>query len=456
MKFPKPKFSLRTLLILVLLIGSAGGLWYRWAPWHEIKVIPANYVAASENRKQLLTVIEKDDAQDDVTVWDFDLLQEVCKIKFEAPHSNRQKYTFTPGDRWVLAQSFFDDYRPDESFLAYSRLFDAETGQDVFPNEGEITQIRAQHGGRQIGVSYTAKSPEIWVADDGRLRGIDLSNLRRQFGANFDEELPGLIFTPDGSRMFRFGGNYFNEWDTATGATTRKFNQSLSSEITDLSGDVLLHSTEAFQQQPYAFIIPENLSDYQIATAARNSISPDGRYFIHCVDHGVHVYDLRNRVRLLNREIKGSTSRVQWGEHSVLLFTDFVDWSDRNGNRCTFLDLQSGIVQTFDGEISCISADGKRLMQSAYSTCLVSAEDRQEIQSFDYRFSGVSFSADGEKLALRDGDVMAIWARRRPEYWWGIAWLPEAWLVLATGLGLVWSLVRDWKDWRRAATGEAI
>jgi WD40 repeat protein len=33
MKFPRPKFSLRTLLILVLLIGGAGGLYMVWEPW---------------------------------------------------------------------------------------------------------------------------------------------------------------------------------------------------------------------------------------------------------------------------------------------------------------------------------------------------------------------------------------------------------------------------------------
>jgi len=33
MRFPFRRFSLRTLLLAVLLIGSAGGLYYRWQPW---------------------------------------------------------------------------------------------------------------------------------------------------------------------------------------------------------------------------------------------------------------------------------------------------------------------------------------------------------------------------------------------------------------------------------------
>jgi len=33
---------------------------------------------------------------------------------------------------------------------------------------------------------------------------------------------------------------------------------------------------------------------------------------------------------------------------------------------------------------------------------------------------------------------------RRPEYWYGVAWLPEFWLTVALGVGLVWSICRDW------------
>jgi len=40
------------------------------------------------------------------------------------------------------------------------------------------------------------------------------------------------------------------------------------------------------------------------------------------------------------------------------------------------------------------------------------------------------------------------WHRRRPEWWWGIAWLPEFWLTLMFGVGLVVSVVKDWKGLR--------
>jgi len=56
----------------------------------------------------------------------------------------------------------------------------------------------------------------------------------------------------------------------------------------------------------------------------------------------------------------------------------------------------------------------------------------------------VSFSDDGLQFVAWDEDHVArFYRRRRPEYWWGMAWLPEFWLTLVLGGGLVFSLWRD-------------
>jgi hypothetical protein len=33
--------------------------------------------------------------------------------------------------------------------------------------------------------------------------------------------------------------------------------------------------------------------------------------------------------------------------------------------------------------------------------------------------------------------------RKRPEYWWGLAWLPEFWLTLLFAGALAWNVWRD-------------
>jgi len=55
-----------------------------------------------------------------------------------------------------------------------------------------------------------------------------------------------------------------------------------------------------------------------------------------------------------------------------------------------------------------------------------------------YTIEGL-FSADSKWLATHS----RVYYRRRPEYWWGVAWLPEFWLTVVFGAGLVWSIISD-------------
>jgi hypothetical protein len=57
-----------------------------------------------------------------------------------------------------------------------------------------------------------------------------------------------------------------------------------------------------------------------------------------------------------------------------------------------------------------------------------------------------SILAWGTKPDLDESEWYALLERRRPEYWWGVAWLPEFWFALAFGVGLGWSA---WRDRRR-------
>jgi WD40 repeat protein len=67
----------------------------------------------------------------------------------------------------------------------------------------------------------------------------------------------------------------------------------------------------------------------------------------------------------------------------------------------------------------------------------------------------VRFSHDGNRIATASWDgTMRLWHRRRPEYWWGVAWLPEFWLTVLFAGALVWSVWRDRKSGARI-TGEA-
>lgn len=62
-----------------------------------------------------------------------------------------------------------------------------------------------------------------------------------------------------------------------------------------------------------------------------------------------------------------------------------------------------------------------------------------------------ALSPDGEKILLScPMDSLLLLTQRRPSQLIGLAWLPEFWLTAVFGLALVWSLVRDFKTLRRA------
>jgi len=64
-----------------------------------------------------------------------------------------------------------------------------------------------------------------------------------------------------------------------------------------------------------------------------------------------------------------------------------------------------------------------------------------------YRYYSGAISDDGERiLVCSPSDRFAyVWSRRRPEYWWGVAWLWEFWLTVVLAGGFAWSVRRDKK-----------
>ncbi|MHC4198988.1 MAG: WD40 repeat domain-containing protein [Planctomycetota bacterium] len=62
-----------------------------------------------------------------------------------------------------------------------------------------------------------------------------------------------------------------------------------------------------------------------------------------------------------------------------------------------------------------------------------------------------------DAMPLTDRDVLVmpngqpyLWRRTRPEWWWGIAWLPHFWLIAALALALAWSARRDMLQLRKS------
>jgi WD40 repeat protein len=102
------------------------------------------------------------------------------------------------------------------------------------------------------------------------------------------------------------------------------------------------------------------------------------------------------------------------------------------------------------------SPDGQRIVTTGadYTARVWDAETTQQLAVLRKHTGNVlmaDFSADGERIVTASIDHTArVWSRRRLEYWWGIAWLPEFWVAFVSGGALLVIAARNLR--RRKAT----
>jgi hypothetical protein len=120
-RLPRLRFSLRTLVIFVLLCGSGFGLWYKWEPWYldskasaEISAMPPLWLLAHDERPL---------APDDVRLTDgFDraIRDRQGRLLFQFKKDS-ERFTFPLGflnDDTVVFSGVGDDLR---TFFVYHR-----------------------------------------------------------------------------------------------------------------------------------------------------------------------------------------------------------------------------------------------------------------------------------------------------------------------------------------------
>jgi hypothetical protein len=61
-------------------------------------------------------------------------------------------------------------------------------------------------------------------------------------------------------------------------------------------------------------------------------------------------------------------------------------------------------------------------------------------------YNSSTFLPDCERFIAQNWESNAIhlWRRYRPEYWYGLAWLPEFWITITLVGTLILNLRRDW------------
>jgi WD40 repeat protein len=140
-------------------------------------------------------------------------------------------------------------------------------------------------------------------------------------------------------------------------------------------------------------------------------------------------------------------SEAQWlpdGSRCIMCSSGRAEIMDREFKRC-------GQFPSFLSPLT-VSPDSQRIITARYDNgvqTFVDVRDRNgtELGTFLRRekseYLDILKCIDNERIVATDLHKFHILARRRPEPWWGIAWLPEFWVTLICSFSFAWSVWRE-------------
>lgn len=399
-----PRFSLRTLLLFVLLFASGYGLRYRWEPW----------------------VLER---------------------------------TFDGAAEWIQAV----DCSPDNRHLVIAgkgevaNVHDADSGAVVASlvgHEGDIATVAYSPDGNQIVTSGFDKTVRLWNAVTGEQLAVFSGHAEQVWSAKFSGDGRYVISSAeDGTTRI---------WDIADGKEVLTIAEyGLSSFISPDRQRLVLHNANDDRSSLYDCSTGTKVGVIQGQAEGRGAtvFSPDGSRLVTAGADGVsRVYQAQDGRQLFELRIhKGKVISATFSPDGTRIITAGSDsnvrvWDSKNGAPCVSLAGHSAEVWAVGW-----SWDGNRVVtgskdrtarvwdaETGMAFAVLSGHTGTVYHAF--------FSPDGRRIitSSQDGSVKE-WLRNRPEGAVGVLYLPEFWLTLIFGAGLLWNLVRDFRTLRKAA-----
>ena len=458
---PPLRFSLRTLVILMLLIGSAGTWWLHRESWFPMcnlaeQTAPIEQVGFSPDGNIAFAVTHIVNPARINGHWDsgLDLVAVFNPKNGQLIHllsggSGNGNVWFSPLGSYLQLRSFHRNLRYVEC------AWNIRTGQMI------------EALGKQ--------SPELFV--------LSFSPDERFAIVNVDEHDPVVVSMPGGELVAEFPG-----------LSKAVFSNHSDRLVIPSKGGILIYDTRTWKQIRIIAIEKtftcDNLQfspdDHWLAVSQRNDDSNSEETIIYEIANGDMLFKFPGSFyaspgfspdgKLL--------STYSWNAHT---YTNAI--YSTNSGRQIVNDAGDSIVFSADSQRICsesgvwnaatgdviwkpsgityrigriYSADGKYVISNGDDVGLVSTTTGESLFKFPTspwpNAMHVAFSPDSTqivtapigrlriKMPPHDPSMQAtIWQRRRPEYWWGVAWLPEFWLTALFAGALVWSVWRDWK-----------
>jgi WD40 repeat protein len=409
------RFSLRTLLLLTLLVASLAALRHHWEPWVSV---------------------------------------------YEIPHA---------------AGSVFDaQFSPDEHRFvtagngAVARVFDTQTGALLL----ECGQL-PEDGGARVSLNsakFSSDGSKILVADDADISKPDSAEIRIYDSSSAklqsvletkSSRITTAVFLPDGKHVASLDDRQNGKlvvWEIAT-QTAKSYDSpghnihgsAISADgrrgLVYLRGNsdpntVTIWNLEKSTRQ-------SDLPEHRFPRAAP-TFSPDGTCVALFSDDPAPAAEVFNADtgKLLH---SFSGYKPEWGNRYFVFSGDnkFLAVGDNDGKVRVFnLPENREVAQLGPFKLQhwvLFSKDSTRLLTPDYEFAyLWDMRTGQKLAEFNKNFNSAVFSRSGDLMLTADAYCTAtLWQRRRPEQWWGIGYLPEFWLTLILATAFICSGVKD-------------
>jgi WD40 repeat protein len=442
------RFSLLTLLAAVLLAGSGAMLYRDWAPWVESSLLTYPALGSSSDGRLLVTKSEEPGV---ATVWDLGAGKVVCQLRGHGQQdrvppicSGISSGHFSSDDRRILTVG------EDQT----ARVWDAATGRELHRMGGWNNPIRSAWLLPQEDlVCVLCDDPLMAVDPDGTRVQQQNYEVRsaRSGGCLFRLQGIPYCYSDDGRYYLldhgpRPSGPGLKPWRIPSGTEVALPGQVVSLNFPDgrnqvvISNDGKLRLWDLDAGQP--------MRDLEAPTRTGSGpfmplFAPDGRRIV----GGTDIWDATTGARLPAQTLAWDDLYFSKDSRRVLLWKRGAlpeVWDLVEGRRIRSVEQTGAGPSESSGVFSHFSPDGTRILtwSNAGGARIFDTESGRRIFVMPER-------AEWAYLAGLKGEFMvttgrpAAWFRRRPEWWWGVAWLPEFWLTVLFAGALGWSLRRD-------------
>jgi WD40 repeat protein len=397
----RPRFSLLTLVLAVIFVGACGGLWWRWAPWaverHFISNLMGTVEATFSRDEQRIATAEFDGG---LGIWSVDG-QPIRHWVGHTYHANRVVFS-QDGTRLLSAS---DDNT--------ARIWDTENGNllAVLRSSSEAPMLAMFAPDQQSVITRHALDKVfLW----------NITAACKRVG-NTDAEKAPILVSLDGrcTRLPNALTAEEGELDAALQKCRRTDDDEESSVVSRYENAVVP------SDGLWALLERANGTLHELGP-----VPACVRVLIQGKERRILAISRSGRQLLLSDSDTsygvGSVSILDVSGMEVLL----ADQPTRISSVGFSWD-ETKVLGAGPDQFACVwdSDSAKRLAVLPLPKC-----------GF-FKYAGIAPSRDGGRLLTtclsEDDPSLTLWSRRRPEYWWGIAWLPESWVALLSGGALL-------------------